>query len=116
MSSVHPWDVEDTSLPWNLLIFISGNGQYIGLGAEGESAKFDVPQRNAPLPPGNTPRSRSEDEELDVILPAQPVDTIYSDDFWDPIATAKSLDPLLCRVQGFPTRAIHFEGYATIGD
>ena len=97
------------------------DGHHIGWRVERESVSFDVLERNVPLSARNTSRSGSQGEELDTILPTQPMDATHSDGVWAaPIVVAVTvteiLVQLLHRVQRFPTPTVRCEGEAAIGN
>ena len=80
ISSAYPRKVQDTSLAWGQVIFISSDGQYISSRVECERVNSDVLEWNGPFSIGNASGNRSQNEELDAIHPAQAMDAVRSDD------------------------------------
>ena len=116
MNSVHSWNIKYALLPWSLMSLISSDGHYIGLRVECETKSFNVLDRNFPFPPRNTPRNRSQGEELDTVIAAQSMHAAHSNSVLDLVGVMDGHGPLLYRVKSFPTPKVLREGLATISD
>ena len=107
----HKYNLRELSL-FNYLL---NDGHYVGLRVECERSGFKALEKNIPLFPRDTSRSRSQGEEFDRILPGEPIRATHSDGLVHD-GERESFVVRFSRVQGFPPLAVHPESRAAVGE